>query len=160
MSHELNQLLTLDELRDYLKVSRATIFRLKDQGMPSVKLGGSLRFDPAEVQKWIQAQAAETQIQRGEFVWVPRVTSVIWEEIGGRWIANYGSGRAVVEREPAGWSYAITDAAKQKPNCFGVKATDQEARTLCSDVLVQWAQDARRAELEQQTGGYRVSEEG
>ncbi|MGE5508948.1 MAG: helix-turn-helix transcriptional regulator [Chitinophagales bacterium] len=56
MSDGLRELVTLEELRQRLKVSRATVFRLKEKGMPSVKVGGALRFDPKAVDEWIRLQ--------------------------------------------------------------------------------------------------------
>lgn len=58
VSDELPTLLTLDELRERLKVSRATVFRLKKKGLPVVKVGGALRFDPAQVERWLREQNA------------------------------------------------------------------------------------------------------
>lgn len=50
------QLVNVKEMCELLQVSRATLYRLKDQGMPFVKLLRSTRFDPEAVFKWVEEQ--------------------------------------------------------------------------------------------------------
>lgn len=52
----MSQLVKVDELCETLQVSRATLYRLIDKGLPVVKLGRSTRFDMKEVQAWIKKQ--------------------------------------------------------------------------------------------------------
>ena len=42
------------DLEQKYKVSRATIDNWKKWGMPHLKIGRSVRFDEAEVEKWIR----------------------------------------------------------------------------------------------------------
>lgn len=44
------------EMLKELGVSRATLYRLIDKGLPVVKIGGSTRFDVEAVQQWIEDQ--------------------------------------------------------------------------------------------------------
>lgn len=48
-----NELLTLQELADWFKISRATIDRWRKEGMPCVKLGRGVRFEKQKVLMWI-----------------------------------------------------------------------------------------------------------
>ena len=49
-----NRLITTAELMDYLLVGRATIYRLRDKGLPYKKVGKSVRYDLAEVMQFIE----------------------------------------------------------------------------------------------------------
>lgn len=49
------QLLDVNDLARYLKVSRTTIYRLLDQGLPHLRVGYHLRFDQPEVLRWLRA---------------------------------------------------------------------------------------------------------
>lgn len=47
--------LTLQEVMSRLKVSRATVYRLMDQGeLHPFKIGGSLRFDEEDLEAYIE----------------------------------------------------------------------------------------------------------
>lgn len=45
---------TIDDVRAYLRVSRATIYRLigSSDALPSLRMGSLLRFDPGTVRAW------------------------------------------------------------------------------------------------------------
>jgi excisionase family DNA binding protein len=46
--------LTAEELADLLKVSRLTILRRAKRGtIPSFRVGSCVRFDPANISKWL-----------------------------------------------------------------------------------------------------------
>ena len=45
--------ITLNELAKSLKISRATIYRWRKEGMPYYKIGNGVRFIEAEVNEWI-----------------------------------------------------------------------------------------------------------
>jgi excisionase family DNA binding protein len=45
---------TLNELSEKLKLSRATIDRWRKEGLPFVKIGNGVRFIESDVMKWIQ----------------------------------------------------------------------------------------------------------
>lgn len=47
---------TIEDVRQYFKVSRTTIYEWMEQGLPSVKIGGSLRFDKLDVLAWWNTQ--------------------------------------------------------------------------------------------------------
>lgn len=51
-----DEILTIDELAEYLKVSRVTINRLRDRGLPWFKVGKNVRFKKNEVLKWLDEQ--------------------------------------------------------------------------------------------------------
>lgn len=55
--NQIENYLTAEELMRYLKVSRVSITRYINKGMPSVKLGGLRRFKLSEVEKWLKNQA-------------------------------------------------------------------------------------------------------
>ena len=46
--------LNTDEACEFLGISRPTLYRLKKQGLPYFKLGGSLKFDKEDLVKWIE----------------------------------------------------------------------------------------------------------
>lgn len=48
------RLCDLNEVAAYLHVSRRTIYRLIDRGLPTLRVGYVLRFDLAVVLAWIQ----------------------------------------------------------------------------------------------------------
>ncbi len=50
------EILTLDEVAQYLKAGKRTVYRLVQQGeIPGFKLGGTWRFRRAELDRWIAA---------------------------------------------------------------------------------------------------------
>jgi excisionase family DNA binding protein len=58
---KMSELLTTKELMARLKVSRDTIYKWRERGMPCMKIGpgerAAVRFDWAKVQEWIKGQA-------------------------------------------------------------------------------------------------------
>ena len=49
------RLLTAEEVADYLHLSRKHIFRMARAGrIPSVRIGGSVRFDPRKTGEWLK----------------------------------------------------------------------------------------------------------
>jgi excisionase family DNA binding protein len=49
----LARLLTVDEVADYLRVSRSTVYRLlKRNQLPAFKIGNDWRFDVEEIDRW------------------------------------------------------------------------------------------------------------
>lgn len=50
--------LTVTEVREKLKVSRATLYRLLAKGLPSFKLGNTRRFSWQAVETWLESQEA------------------------------------------------------------------------------------------------------
>ena len=50
-----DKLLTVADLCEYLQVSRSTVNRLVSAGeLPVVKIGGSIRFSPAAVERFVR----------------------------------------------------------------------------------------------------------
>lgn len=50
------RLLTIQELSEWLKIPRGTLYNWVSEGrIPRVKLGGKLRFDPREIERWLEA---------------------------------------------------------------------------------------------------------
>lgn len=47
------ELMTIKELSEYLKVTRQTIYVWRKQGMPHIKIAGTVRFDKGAVMHWI-----------------------------------------------------------------------------------------------------------
>ena len=53
------KLINTNELAELLGVSAMTISRLRKKGMPAMKLGGSVRFDPAKIKEWMESRGEE-----------------------------------------------------------------------------------------------------
>jgi excisionase family DNA binding protein len=53
-----NELMTIEDLADYLKVTRRTIYEwLKHKRIPAVKLVGQWRFRKDKIDEWLEAQS-------------------------------------------------------------------------------------------------------
>ncbi len=52
----LEQLMTLSEVAKTLRVSEKTVRRLVARGFPHVRFGRVLRFEQADVQRWLAAR--------------------------------------------------------------------------------------------------------
>ena len=53
---------TIKELADYLKVNERTLYKLATDGtLPAFKVGGSWRFQRTSIQKWIEQQTTQNQ---------------------------------------------------------------------------------------------------
>ena len=53
-----DRLWTIDDVSAFLGVHRRTVYRLP--GIPRLRIGGSVRFDPSAVRAWAQAQKVST----------------------------------------------------------------------------------------------------
>lgn len=52
-----NEILTLKELAEYLKLTEKTAYRLAAEGkLPGFKVGGSWRFKHLDLEEWIESQ--------------------------------------------------------------------------------------------------------
>ena len=52
-----DEILTLKELAEYLKLTEKTAYRLAAEGkLPGFKVGGSWRFKKADLEQWIENQ--------------------------------------------------------------------------------------------------------
>jgi excisionase family DNA binding protein len=48
-------ILTIREVAEFLRVTEKTIYRMaSEKRIPAFKVGGSWRFDKADIEKWIQ----------------------------------------------------------------------------------------------------------
>lgn len=57
-----DEILTLKEVADYLKLAEKTAYRLAAEcKLPGFKVGGSWRFKREDVQKWIEEQKTNTK---------------------------------------------------------------------------------------------------
>lgn len=69
MNTDTDKILTLEEVADYLKVTRRTMYRLVQQGqVPAFKLGGSWRFRRGELERWIAQKLAKQRAASDEEV--------------------------------------------------------------------------------------------
>ena len=54
-----DEILTLKEVAQYLKLAEKTAYRLAAEGkLPGFKVGGSWRFKREEIEKWIAEQSS------------------------------------------------------------------------------------------------------
>ena len=47
--------LTVEDVAEMLQVTRTTIYNLKKQGLPFIKLGKNIRFDEEDVIDWVRS---------------------------------------------------------------------------------------------------------
>jgi len=53
---KMERLLNSKEIAEFLGVSLATIYRLRDKGLPYIKIANSARYDVKEVMEWVREQ--------------------------------------------------------------------------------------------------------
>lgn len=57
-----DEIWTLKEVADYLKLAEKTAYRLASEGkLPGFKVGGSWRFKQVDVQHWIEEQKSNSK---------------------------------------------------------------------------------------------------
>jgi excisionase family DNA binding protein len=57
-----DEIMTLKEVADYLKLAEKTAYRLAAEGkLPGFKVGGSWRFKREDILKWIEEQKKRTE---------------------------------------------------------------------------------------------------
>ena len=62
-----DEILTIREVADYLKVTNRTIYRLAAaKQIPAFKVGGSWRFARVDIDKWIRQQSASSGAASGQ----------------------------------------------------------------------------------------------
>ncbi len=49
--------LTIEDVSEMLQVTRTTVYNLKKQGLPFIKLGKNIRFDQKEVIDWVKSNS-------------------------------------------------------------------------------------------------------
>jgi excisionase family DNA binding protein len=57
--HALPRLLKLPEVAEVLRVSPKTVQRLLKRGLPCIRFGRSVRFEPKAVSRWLDARKEE-----------------------------------------------------------------------------------------------------
>jgi excisionase family DNA binding protein len=62
-----DEILTLKEVAEYLKLAEKTAYRLAAEGkLPGFKVGGSWRFKKEDVQSWIERQKTDVNQNKQE----------------------------------------------------------------------------------------------
>ena len=60
MKHEPGDIMTIDEMSDYLRISRSTLYKLAQEGrVPCQKVGRHWRFRREAVNRWLEQGGAE-----------------------------------------------------------------------------------------------------
>ena len=60
MKHESGDIMTIDEMSDYLRISRSTLYKLAQEGrVPCQKVGRHWRFRKEAVNRWLEQGGAE-----------------------------------------------------------------------------------------------------
>lgn len=61
-----NDIMTMKEVADYLKLNEKTAYRLTSEGkLPAFKVGGSWRFRKSEIDQWIKDQSNTKRDEKG-----------------------------------------------------------------------------------------------
>jgi predicted DNA-binding transcriptional regulator AlpA len=60
----MKELVRVNDLLKQVRISRATLFRWMNQGLPHKKIGRIVLFDPPEVAAWIERSGTETSTPR------------------------------------------------------------------------------------------------
>jgi excisionase family DNA binding protein len=67
MDEKQNDVLTIDELSTYLKISKSTLYKLVREGkIPSQKIGRHWRFRKETIDRWLDETQAEASNPDGE----------------------------------------------------------------------------------------------
>lgn len=62
-----NDIMTMKEVADYLKLNEKTACRLTSDGkLPAFKVGGSWRFRKSEIDEWTKKQSNQSEGQGAE----------------------------------------------------------------------------------------------
>ena len=57
---DLNEVMTIQELSDYLKISKSTLYKLVREGkIPGQKIGKHLRFHRKTIEEWLKQEPLE-----------------------------------------------------------------------------------------------------
>ncbi|HJW27801.1 MAG TPA: helix-turn-helix domain-containing protein [Saprospiraceae bacterium] len=63
---EENRLLSVDEVADYLKIPKSTLYKMcLDREIPSAKIGKHWRFDRKSVEKWFVGKMQNPDMNGG-----------------------------------------------------------------------------------------------
>ena len=62
-----DQILTVKEVAEYLKVNERTVYRMATAGkIPAFKVGGSCRFELVELEQWIKKQHNNNSVDQDD----------------------------------------------------------------------------------------------
>jgi excisionase family DNA binding protein len=62
-----NDIMTMKEVAEYLKLNEKTAYRLTSDGkLPAFKVGGSWRFRKADIDNWIKQQTEGNTEEKGK----------------------------------------------------------------------------------------------
>jgi excisionase family DNA binding protein len=62
-----DQILTVKEVAEYLKVNERTVYRMATAGkIPAFKVGGSWRFELVELEQWIKKQHNNNSVDQDD----------------------------------------------------------------------------------------------
>ena len=65
MDPEPHAVLTIDELSQYLKIAKSTLYKLAQEGrIPAQKVGKHWRFRKAAIDRWLEAPTLTDQMRR------------------------------------------------------------------------------------------------
>ena len=65
MATYVDEIMSLDELVDYLKVSKSTLYKLVQRGhLPGKKVGKQWRFHKEAVDAWLKSKIGQSQHRR------------------------------------------------------------------------------------------------
>lgn len=60
-----DDIMTIKELADYLKIAEKTAYRFVSEGkIPGFKVGSAWRFKKTEIDAWIKRQSESTRIEK------------------------------------------------------------------------------------------------
>ena len=64
------RLMNLDELADYLRLEKQTIYNwLHQRKISGIKVGGVWRFDPKEINAWLNSRRRASQVGEKKLVY-------------------------------------------------------------------------------------------
>ena len=55
------KLLTQEEVCEWLQISRATLHRLRREGLPGFPVGRQIRFEQGEVKRWLKERRNDAE---------------------------------------------------------------------------------------------------
>ena len=79
----MDDILTLQELHQYLKIPKPTLYQLAQTGrIPAAKVGRHWRFQRRSIDRWLQAQERRRKPSNGHAVLTPEVQELSEVAVG------------------------------------------------------------------------------
>jgi excisionase family DNA binding protein len=155
----MEELVTVQEVADYLKMSPQTIYRFAQQGrIPALKVGSRWRFRPADIETWLQQQddRVPSILVVDDEVHIGQLFSAVLENKGYRITVTHSGDEAVeaVRRR----RYALIFLDLMMPGMNGLE-TIQAIRQIDSEtkiVIVTGYQDSTLLKQALQLGPFTV----